>query len=1156
MRVTVSAALALFLGTASAQLNHTYCVVGAERHLHDRDVLERRHFFSFHNFDNQLYDISDDILNHHLHISGYRLHSFNQLQQLIVDLEFKFRVGLTSSTTRKSTSTKHLGAIVGGVVGGFALLGLVALGACLYRRRRFDDDDEDFNTNGDFVSPHADFYGQPVAPNHGAPDSYFPQQPEPMYRNSYGEEAYSMGYPEQPAMRQVQQGDTHKARMVLIYYDDANTGSGIGFSAGWTSYVDNVTDSGYYENTYTQRTAVNLPAGGLHADIPFVGSFISVIGSVWHDHGRLYCHLVDLPNEPWVWYNASTDSTDVTTSQTLCSVSGIPSGSHTLRIGAAAEDGQYLNIGPSDGRTTIGGGSTIIASASSTATVAAKHSSSHAVAIGVGVGVGGFALIAILSVMFWYWRRKKASRGVLHTGESSMADMREQKPQSPERATGTVELADRSGFTYHPGAMIGASLGGLGSVERDAIGARGPSVTAHETVTTTQQAAAPPSDDAAQSSTTLSSAEKAGIGAGGVALAATGITLNLFPSASPPPTTAIPTPTETSPPIAAPLSSSAGPQAAFLGEPTTSATDDKEGLSTKEKVFLGAGAAGLAGIGAGAAFEEKDQLTGPIMDKTRSASIASSANTVTQSPTQATTEAPQRAFHQPRDAAFVATKYGPPATEEPATAEAKGKNVERAVEAGVVGGVAAEGVREFAPNDAPLASTAPSGQDPAPSSAFVEHFSPIRPDGPVSRFSDATTTTFAPSLTSSASSSSILHAFNADTYESQRVPISPNLLALGDEPPKRVLTPEDLAASTSKANLAGFHQDQEEMTDAMKDFAHLTPPVPQRATFGSFDAGEDQDQDHQQRNATAAAAVGLGLAGGGAAVLARASSEEDNGPLPSRTYAPPLSRATLAANDRFSTLKSSDLDPSSSSGPSSTRAVKGSPNSTPPPSSPILTRHQSPSPAQPNFGAVEREQDGAGTAGVVLSPHMHIATRKDSIGRNRLHKTSHDRETSAGSGSGGTSPSTSQRRASVGQQTPAEAYASEARNPRIVPASPGEEIWKSSVAQVVNDETNQRGGHRPALVTIDSEDRRDFSSPSRSPPPPPLSHSAHHSTPPDSPSSPGGAPNKLLKGRRRVATEARREGKQGHQNGLADSVGLLNGCSALGRRNLVTHAEF
>lgn len=87
---------------------------------------------------------------------------------------------------------------------------------------------------------------------------------------------------------------------------------------------------------------------------------------------------------------------------------------------------------------------------------------------------------------------------------------------------------------------------------------------------------------------------------------------------------------------------------------------------------------------------------------------------------------------------------------------------------------------------------------------------------------------------------------------------------------------------------------------------------------------------------------------------------------------------------------------------------------------------------------------------IEFSPHMHITTRRDSVGHKRLVKASHESSTPP-------------------RRTPSEGNQSAAGRSRS--SSVGEQIWSGSVANVINDETAARG-NRPTLVTIDSEDRR------------------------------------------------------------------------------------
>lgn len=128
---------------------------------------------------------------------------------------------------------------------------------------------------------------------------------------------------------------------------------------------------------------------------------------------------------------------------------------------------------------------------------------------------------------------------------------------------------------------------------------------------------------------------------------------------------------------------------------------------------------------------------------------------------------------------------------------------------------------------------------------------------------------------------------------------------------------------------------------------------------------------------------------------------------------------------------------------SSTRAVKGSPTGSP---------------------AYDSSNDG-GLNPVVLSPHMKIATRRNSIGHNKLVKES------AISGRRGTITKHGDYSSPTGGVSGEGSYGQHEEQQQAA-RTEGEAIWMGSVAQVVNDETVIRG-HRPALVTIASEDRRD-----------------------------------------------------------------------------------
>lgn len=137
------------------------------------------------------------------------------------------------------------------------------------------------------------------------------------------------------------------------------------------------------------------------------------------------------------------------------------------------------------------------------------------------------------------------------------------------------------------------------------------------------------------------------------------------------------------------------------------------------------------------------------------------------------------------------------------------------------------------------------------------------------------------------------------------------------------------------------------------------------------------------------------------------------------------------------------------------------------------------------------------------SPHMKIATRKDSIGHNRLAKKSSTRRSGEFGASG------SPRRGSLAGAEQGEIYhpsqqqhyqsgygsaehhAMEPRGPVVdnstaplasaagvlgghaVPSqhsqTEGESVWNGAVNHVVEDETAHRGGQRPGLFTIESE---------------------------------------------------------------------------------------
>lgn len=99
-------------------------------------------------------------------------------------------------------------------------------------------------------------------------------------------------------------------------YDDQFRGAGanITFSGNW---VQNNT-APYYDNTSSVTTSP-----GAFVDLIFTGSATNAQGSAVHGDGRFYCRLVDLPEEPWQWYNASINSTVINYDVSHCSVTGL-----------------------------------------------------------------------------------------------------------------------------------------------------------------------------------------------------------------------------------------------------------------------------------------------------------------------------------------------------------------------------------------------------------------------------------------------------------------------------------------------------------------------------------------------------------------------------------------------------------------------------------------------------------------------------------------------------------------------------------------------------------------------------------------------------------------------------------------------------------------
>ncbi|KAK4693670.1 hypothetical protein P7C70_g8882, partial [Phenoliferia sp. Uapishka_3] len=580
------------------------------------------------------------------------------------------------------------------------------------------------------------------------------------------------------------------------------------------------------------------------------------------------------------------------------------------------------------------------------------------------------------------------------------------------------------------GAVIGAGLGGAGGIERDALAAKaGPTVTAKSVVPTeevrevdrmpvVELLPTPPvhienatsfpltpvatveANSPASSNGTIGKTEEreltaedkgkgkaVAVGAGLGGLAGLGAGAALASESEPKSNSSVLSPSSAFPTSASPSTDYSSshqasqaqsqtstqsppqlqvqpqpPQAELLHTPTTEHQQlTSADLSNKDKTLIGAGTAGFAGVGAGVLAE--DALDGP------SASDGFSARE-------------------------------------------KGKNVERegqdtGHDAGEVDGYvddydhSAERRDSLSPGSTLVGAgdpPPPQFNDPTSEANHANLLALPRPE-PISRFSDST---FAPSLLSSASSTSIMHAFSRDGYSDQRAAAPLIVNELGDEPSRRSISPADLASPMNESGLEGFRRSREgEETDAMKDFAHLTPTVPSRDRFGDEDnilGGNELDKEEGMgRGVAVGAAAGVGA---GALYANHESAERtvpqiDTNDLGGQSQDPALEPySPIPPVDRPAPFnKNTLLTPSSPSGPSSTRAVKGSPTGTPAPSTPVST---SPRFSQDQVRDHEHHEVNEGEAGlgpVVLSPHMKIATRKDSIGHNRLHKTSLDSPT-------------------------------------------------------------------------------------------------------------------------------------------------------------------
>ncbi|KAI5479671.1 hypothetical protein MNV49_003181 [Pseudohyphozyma bogoriensis] len=515
--------------------------------------------------------------------------------------------------------------------------------------------------------------------------------------------------------------------------------------------------------------------------------------------------------------------------------------------------------------------------------------------------------------------------------------------------------------------------------------------------------------------------------------------------------------------------------------------DKQEGLSTGEKVLIGAGAGAAAGGIAGAALEDKEEdFPAPSLSSTHSTPKVASTSTF--QPTTTTID----------DEPELATADKGKAKAVDGESAALGA-VATATEPSVTGTSTAdtESIAETTTteNDAvqALAAQLAGLDDLSPNSRFHEELdSPIEPStrpNLTSKFSDAT---FASTITEEVESSQDRFADQRAIFNPHRSPHLTSQEERKDIPP---IDPASLAAAGANAAYIGqpalvgggftMFADQEPTT-AQLEFGALSkpssPPVPYAPVYPNTSAPE-VPRTPSKNNNHAAIGLGAGAAAGvvGAGVLTgeeetsrrysgTPTADSGHRRVPSLTHSPKQHNLAGVANSEASPSQDSLLYPTNYTSPpsiSSTRAVRGSPVATAPGT-----------PASVHGSPTMSNGEGFQHDGIIKSPHMKIATRKDSIGHNRLAKESLSRNsTLKRTGAAGASPVSpaigSDRSASPASGSPNTDHERTA----------GEDIWNSSVANVVNEETAHRGGHRPALMKIDSEDYHEGSPASPTPAP-------------------------------------------------------------------------
>ncbi|GAA5917046.1 hypothetical protein JCM6882_001908 [Rhodosporidiobolus microsporus] len=241
-----------------------------------------------------------------------------------------------------------------------------------------------------------------------------------------------------------------------------SSSSALTYSGAWRTYTGS---SGLYDATgWSDGTFAScggnavderVPASssGVRCDVrvPFEGTSIALYGDTNPGHGVFSCRLErendstgeSEPEGTWGWFYGGSQSNQrpYQLNATLCAVSGIPSGKHTLVLGVEpdqVEDGiafdyaTYSNnsedegtsytwsslfnhaVPPSTLRNTTATpslpSSTSSPSSSSTSSPSSTGKGANVVGLAVGVSIGGACALAALVIAFFLWRKRRERR--------------------------------------------------------------------------------------------------------------------------------------------------------------------------------------------------------------------------------------------------------------------------------------------------------------------------------------------------------------------------------------------------------------------------------------------------------------------------------------------------------------------------------------------------------------------------------------------------------------------------------------------------------------------------------------------------------------------------------------------------------------------------